>query len=276
MDQDFKDQERIYQYLQGTLKGPELSQFKADLQTNKALEEELAFSQAMMMTLKNKEALAVNHQLKGIISSKTIEPDFDALKEFETTEGLEDIPEQKSIQDKNWGKGLIGGALGLIVLTIFLSIFSGIWNPFLTNKAANPLVLPHLVPFENVISADAINNPVIEKGMAAYASENYVAAIPLLQNYLQDNKDANVRFYLGISHLLNLEAEKAIPILERTVDTSVPPMLEVAKWYLALAYIEAGQIPAARVTLIALQGTAVYEAKATALLLALENKNIQQ
>lgn len=275
MDQDFENQERIYQYLQGDLKGKDLKQFQDDLKTNKSLAEELNFSQSMFVTLKNKEALAIKQQLKQIISTKNIEPDFDALKEFESLDNptLEDKINKQS--NNRFGKGLLGGLFSIGLLTIFSLSFFGIWNPFTTTKATNPLVSPHLIQFENVISANATNNPALDQGMSAYTDADYATAIPILQRYLQNNKDPNVLLYLGLSHLLNSAADKAIPILERTVDTSLPPMLSVAKWYLALAYIEAEQLPAARVSLMELQNIPDYEPRATALLNALAESSIQ-
>ena len=266
MDQDFKNQERIHEYLQGDLKGGDLKSFQEDLKKDAALQEDLAFSEAMITTLKNKEIVAVNHQLKTIIGGKTIEPDFDALKEFEGG--------NSSSGSSSFGKWLLGGILGIGLLTIGL-FASGLLNPFTSNEPPNPLVLPHLVPFENVISANGANNPNLEKGMTAYENGDYTNVIPSLSTYLQDTYDPNVQFYLGLSHLLNKEATIAIPLLERVVDTALPPVLSVAKWYLALAYIETGQLPAAKVSLTELQSNPDYKNKATALLNALDNQLLQ-
>ena len=266
MDQDFKNQERIHEYLQGELKGANLKAFQEDLKNDAQLQEDLAFSQAMMTTLKNKEIVAANHQLNNSISGKTLEPDFEALKEYEKT-----INNSGSSSSSKW---LLGGMLGLSVLVIGL-LASGLFSPFTSNEPTNPLVLPHLVPFENVIRASADISPDLEKGMAAYENSNYSGAISSLSTYLKDSYDPNVQFYLGLAHLLNEEAAVAVPLLERVVDTSEPPILTMSKWYLTLAYIEDGQIPAAKVILQELQTNPDFADKATTLLNDLNNQPLQ-
>jgi len=257
MDQDFKNQERIHEFLQGDLKGAALKAFQADLRKDANLQEDLAFSRAMMTTLKNKEILAANHQLKTIIAGKTITPDFDALKEFEGG--------GSSSGGGSIGKWLLGGMLGISLLAIGL-FASGIFTPFTSNETSNHLVVSHLVPFENVISIAGESSPNLEKGMAAYENGDYITAIPLFNAYLKKAYDPNVQFYLGLSHLLNQESAIAIPLLERVVDTSAPPVLSVAKWYLSLAYIEEGQIPAAKVSLQELQANPDYTDRAITIL----------
>jgi len=257
MDQDFKNQERIQDYLQGNLKDNDLKSFQADLKKDAALREDLAFSQAMMTTLKNKELVGVNHQVKTIADGTTIKPDFDALKEFEGG--------NINGSSNSLGKWLLGGMLGLGLLFLGL-LASGIFNPFTSNEPTNPLVVQHLVPFENVISIDGETNPSLEKGMTAYANKDYPGAIKDLGAHLNNAYDPNVQFYLGLSHLLNKEASIAIPLLERVVDTSAPPVLSVAQWYLSLAYIETEQISAAIMSLEELQANPDYTDKATELL----------
>ncbi len=265
MDQDFKNQERIHEFLQGDLKGAALKAFQADLKKDANLQEDLAFSRAMMTTLKNKEILATNQQLKTIIGEKPITPDFDALKEFEGS--------GSSNGSSSFGKWLLGGILGISLLTIGLFI-SGIFTPFTSNEPSNPLVVSHLVPFENVISVDGESSPNLEKGMIAYENGDYTTAIALFNANLKKAYDPNVQFYLGLSHLLNQESTIAIPLLERVVDTSAPPVLSVAKWYLSLAYIEGGQIPAAKVSLQELQANPDYKDRATTILSSI-NQSLQ-
>ena len=100
MDQDYTNQEKIHEFLNGELSEEEVAKFKLELTGNTELQEELAFSKDLFFTLKNKEAIALNSQLKNITAANAIEPDFEALKEFEAV--------NKGATNRGFNKWLLG------------------------------------------------------------------------------------------------------------------------------------------------------------------------
>ena len=265
MDQDFQNQEKIHQYLQGELSAEEKNQFEKELASNPNLKEEFSFSKAMLLLVKNKELVATNQQLKTIIANKPIEPDFSALEEYESSTRIDEGG--KSGFSMNWILG------GLVLLSLALITIFSIQNVWFDNEAIPAMVQPHLVPFENVINTD--ENTTLQEGMAAYTHADYDKAIEYFTNHQKESYDPNVQFYLGITQLLNKNPQKAVPTLERAVDSTAPPVQEAAQWYLALAYISNDQIPAAKSVLQTLQYNPIYENKATEMLQELEDTMIQ-
>lgn len=261
MDQDYTDQEKIHQFLNDELSEEEVKKFKLELQGNPDLQEELAFSKDLMFTLRNKEEIAINEQLKNISATTTIEPDFEALNQFEIA--------RKGDTSGGFNKWLLGGALGIALLIAGLFLL----NPNASNSSnarvatvAEQLVQTYVVPYGIQINVDQNGVSPFDKGIRAYEQKDYTAATQYLEKHLKDAYDSNAQFYLGLSYLLNNKIADSVGALERTVDTATPPILEVAQWYLTLAYIKNGQIPNAKVLLNVLKTTPDYEEKATNLL----------
>lgn len=260
MDQDYTNQEKIHQFLNGELDAQEIKAFKLELERNPELQEELAFSKDLLFTLKNKEAIALSTQIKSLASSNSIEPDFEALKE------LENIPSTKSTVGFN--KWLLGGLLGVAMLFtgLFLFLPDAQKGNVQLATTAEQLAQKHVVPFGIQINVDQNGTTSFDKGIQAYEQKNYLTASQHLEQHLKKNYDSNAQFYLGLSYLLNNKTVDAIGALERTVDTATPPILEVAQWYLALAYIKNEQVPNAKNLLNNLTTNEEYGERATNLL----------
>ncbi len=85
------------------------------------------------------------------------------------------------------------------------------------------------------------------KAMEPYARGTWAAALPLLTEASRlDPKDARSAFYEGACALLVGRAEQGIDSFRRVVALGETPYLEEARFYLAKAYLGAGDLQAAR------------------------------
>ncbi|MCG3190798.1 MAG: hypothetical protein DIJKHBIC_00018 [Thermoanaerobaculia bacterium] len=101
--------------------------------------------------------------------------------------------------------------------------------------------------------------------MDAYARQDWEGALPgLIVASKLEPESAQVLFYLGATHLLAGDVDKAISTLSRAVALGEGPYLEESRFYLGKAYLRAGNVPAAReefARVVQLQGPRQQEAK---------------
>jgi tetratricopeptide (TPR) repeat protein len=83
--------------------------------------------------------------------------------------------------------------------------------------------------------------------MAAYQRSEFASAAEQLQDLadLKRGDGARVRFYLGVSQLLDGRALEAISSLREAAELGDEAVTESSRYYLAFAYLKGDQVPAA-------------------------------
>ena len=119
------------------------------------------------------------------------------------------------------------------------------------------IVLPPYTPSRlRAVGSEA--QRVFQEAMVAYAAGNCTGALPGLQRAVSlDGSLLQTRFYLAACELHEARAKEAVPNLERVIAAGESPYLEDARFLLAQARIEQGDVEGARQELrrvIALQG----------------------
>ena len=219
--QSFENQDKIQRFVNGELSGGEMSEFESELKSNEGLKEEVRFSNNLNFTLQNKEVFEVNDIYKKSISELNIEPDYEALKEYGgDSSGF------------SFYKIILSSVvlLGLILGGMFATD-SGIFAP----SEAQLLADNYLTPFENIINAPEPG--LLKNGMDAYDQKDWKNASKYLSDYLKNNDDPQVRFFLSVSQLFDNQDDKALNGLLGITDSQNFPQSEV-QWYLALAYLK--------------------------------------
>lgn len=96
----------------------------------------------------------------------------------------------------------------------------------------------------------ATDAPAFAEGMVAYRRGDYAAAIAQWEPLRQDSaRSDTLDYYLGISHLAERQFTEAEPLLRAVATNEASPYQTEATWYLALGYLRAGRLDAARVWL---------------------------
>jgi len=125
--------------------------------------------------------------------------------------------------------------------------------------------------------------PLWESGMQHYQDGNYEdAAHDLNQavNLLALNPDPdsehytvldNAQVYLGVSHLLSDQEEKAVATLKVAAQSQMKPVQQKALWYLAQAYLVGEQPEDALAVLEQLQNSPVFKVHAANLMVKINN-----
>lgn len=108
-----------------------------------------------------------------------------------------------------------------------------------------------------------------QQALMAYNQRDYQKAIEYFQHIDADSLQETATFYQANAHLALANSHAAIPLLQKLTTTNNYFQYQ-SRWYLALAYLDEGDIQSARVLLKAL-GTesGSYQAEADRILLSL-------
>jgi tetratricopeptide (TPR) repeat protein len=105
----------------------------------------------------------------------------------------------------------------------------------------------------------------IREGIEYYQNKDYAKAIPIFQDYLENNTEASdyfkIEFYLAVSYLGQGETERSTALLEELVQNNNAAIKEDATWYLSLAYTTIGETEAAKQQLESLVESTKYAVK---------------
>jgi tetratricopeptide (TPR) repeat protein len=155
-----------------------------------------------------------------------------------------------------WAAGLL--AVVALVIVVFITgrvddrgaDLAARWTP-----SAHPYVASEL-------RAGAEGEP-FRRGMELYQAARYREAAEWLERALQlTPSDAEIHFYLGVTHLMAGDSRKAIGSLETATDLA--PSSALFRWYLAQARLQAGDIVSAEQALervVEMAGDSVPEAR---------------
>jgi tetratricopeptide (TPR) repeat protein len=234
-------QNDIQEYIKGGLNGEALKQFEANMKADKALAEEVDFYRKINFTMKHNNVITMNKTLSKIRQSTEIHPDFDIDPTF--------LP-----KNNTWKWWTVG------VLTVSLIGAFFLWQKQVTNshiseaKATSSEILHSMSAFENVIGLDAADKSPLAQGMKFYDAGLYADAIPLLKtHYQRQPTDDFGKLYLAISYLMTDQSDKAVTLLEPMSNSSDVELSDAAKWHLALALTQQGELEKAKTLFWALQ-----------------------
>ena len=116
-------------------------------------------------------------------------------------------------------------------------------------------------------ASNSNENALITNGIRAYSSKDYDGSLLYFEKYLDENENAEMAFYAGLSALEANQLQKAVDYLTVARINSEAYYLE-ATWYLALAYLKRNESEEARIILteLAKQNDDYYNKKAETLL----------
>ena len=127
-----------------------------------------------------------------------------------------------------------------ILIVVIISVY------LLVRPGANQrLYAAFYEPDPGLVTAMSSSNSEYEfdRGMVDFKTGNYKTAIERWQPLLKDRQGSDtLNYFIGSAYLALNEADMAIPKLEIVSQNPGSMFLDDANWYLALAYIQKGQI----------------------------------
>ncbi len=226
-DNNFNSEERIRKFLKNEMSSEEAKNFKGDLDNDEQLRNNLQSFQDRSFVFEHQELFAISKQIKESVQGIELEPDGNFEWPGEKRKEIVENPSPKLLHGwPAWGLGVL-----LLLLGAASIYFLGI------KKDANLQYQTYAQPMEVLLVLD--EDDPLTAGMQAYSSGDFQQSASLLESQLSTQANPFAQIYLGISYLLNGQAERAIPTLEEI--QSIPPLHSAANWYLALALLEVGR-----------------------------------
>lgn len=220
---DGKEEEKLWNYLSGKQTDEEKRLFLLHLADNDELKEEMAVSLVRHYgRLKLKEKLEEVHK------------------------SLPDIVDHRSKRIWYWQMAAVVLILLLPTCLFFFWEDQRIWQENLFNHVFKPYGTADLL---NAAKQDSSLEHVWNEAMRYYEAGSYARAIPLLMqlNGQDITPSSHYSFYLGVAYLglSPPETEKAIESLQRVLAIN-KELSQQARWYIALAYWQQGDIDIAK------------------------------
>lgn len=137
----------------------------------------------------------------------------------------------------------------ILTIAASLAIIIFTWQYFIVtedNPASRNLFSEYFEPYPMVLSqrseADTAGHAaLINQAVQEYANGNYSSAANAFHQLMDIHaENISYRFYIGLSLLGSNKGSEAIEILEEMLQTKGHLFTEQSRWYLALAYISAG------------------------------------
>ena len=239
-------EEKIFAFINGTLRGQEQQDFEHDMQADTALREAVKFAFDLQIALKHAGTIAFIAQMQEVGKQYVLKPDWEGYaKDVE--------PLLKKAGGQHIWIGVFVTGLLLVACGIW---FWGYWQPN-QQQQERQQALEQLTewgfktPYPNIISTDNAN---MSAALALYEGKDYANAAIALRRL--GTAIPNIVFYQGISLMLqtppNLqEAEAAFRVVaeEKNDNLNAP-----AQWYLAICLIRQNKIEEARKVLDILRG----------------------
>jgi len=154
-----------------------------------------------------------------------------------------------------------------IVLGIGLSIGAYFWlsqpTQFTPPEAPANRIIVYLQPYPSPAGTLSVDEPQLT-AYAAYDNGIYAEAIPLLEREFAGSGDSLLLFYKGIACLQTNDPASAIALFSRFMGSATIPQ-DDNRWFLALAYVQAGREEAAFELLQTLKSSPVRSGDAAAL-----------
>lgn len=230
----------------------EVQALQVETAQSSELMEEMLFSKKLVQTLQNRELFEVNDLVGSIIANQALQ------------------------KQPARGRNLFAFLSAILLLGL---VGSGVYvagnqfNWWSIDSNLQSISNTFITPLENTIFVEDGNYVMqtLRSGMEAYDAKDYTTAVTRLQAYYDKTKDANGGLYLGITHLLLKDAQKAVTLLQPVSLQLDGPAREAANWYLALGYLQLNEEQNSIDILRDLSAGIFYKDKATQLLEQLKN-----
>ncbi len=108
---------------------------------------------------------------------------------------------------------------------------------------SNIIYASHFTPYD-LTFGNRGNEDLLTSASIAYAQKDYTQALELFAAAAPNNEDAKIALAQGISRMALAQFDQAIPVLAAFVED--PLYGAQCRWYLALAYLQSEQKPAAK------------------------------
>ena len=136
-----------------------------------------------------------------------------------------------------------------VIILLTLTFTTNIFNKKITGKQlfANNYTF---TPSDYTVRSETTNNTDLAKALLQYNNHNFKSAIKIFNSILTKTPDNSVaKFYLALSYIEQNNIEKAIPNLKELADNKTNLYNDQAKWYLALCYLNINKTDDASVLL---------------------------
>jgi len=237
-------EKEIHNYIQGKMSVAETKAFEATIATDKSLEEAVNFQKQIKIVYENKATIDYYSDLK------------------ERTKDIKIESYSAGTSENTW---FSGKSLFLSLGTVAILALLGWWlmKGATISHPLHDLSQEYLVPFEQVVSTGSDTKSQLYKGLIAYENNDYNKAIIALKASEQkDGKDKYTSFYLALSHLMNQDAQQALPILANLLRLNDPTYNDDFKWYTVLTYLLLEDETNAKLLLLELEDSKKYRDKA--------------
>ncbi|RME08936.1 MAG: hypothetical protein D6816_05020 [Bacteroidetes bacterium] len=232
---------RIDKYLSGQMEADEKRAFEQELDTNKALAEELALQKDMNRFLQKRRR---REALKGELDSLGSEY-FGAKAEQGRVVSM--------VGRRRWALGIAATLLVLVVA--WFALRPSLYEQY---AAHPPLAL---------VEKSGADARTLAEAEQAFNKGDYRKALPILQEYVANNPDDDlVKVYLGIAKMEIGETPEAREIFSSLATSNSPEIRDFAVWNLALSFLKDGNKEACRKVLQSIPEESGYYQKAKDLL----------
>ncbi|MEM9548902.1 MAG: hypothetical protein AAGA77_23150 [Bacteroidota bacterium] len=243
--------DQIDAYLQGQLKGDELSSFLKEVAENEELRRELDIQKAIQEGIEHKNNQDVRNRLNQISA------------EFDSPE------KEAKVVSVGWGR--IVSSIAAVLLLCFAAYFL-----FDRTSDTGAIYAKHFHPSELTItrSTDVDAELVILKEL--YNTQNYENALPLFEQVINaDPSASNLRLAYGNALMKCMKMDLASAQFEYIITIKDPLYIDQARWYLALVELNEGNLVDCRALLQRLGGDTESDYHSEALRLLDELKNVE-
>lgn len=214
-------EERIQNYLLGTMTETDRRAFEKNIQQNKELATEIQERQEIQFVIKNEKQIEIDQLVQEVITENPLPTDHNPGN-----------PPSSGPSGFNWF-WLLGTVL---MVAIGLGLYQ--WNTAAPDIDVSQVLEEYLRPSENILQLEEGAIDPVNLGMQAYDAQQYEEAIPFLERYLANTPDETIQLYLAVSYLYTNQTNNAIRLLNSLQSLNDPVVSEEATWYLGLAYLQ--------------------------------------
>lgn len=231
-------------------------------------EQRLAFEQQFSDDKELQDEIKLNNELSDLLNNERLSMFLDAVHET----------------DKNWPTERRNSAISMyakialsVAASLIIIIFT--WQYYFsagTDPVEGHLFAAYFEPYQMLLSQRSADGTaghatLFNKAVRDYAGGNFSSAAAAFRQ-LGDTEPENIsfKFYYALSLMDSGNAKEAKEILEEILNTEGHLFTEQSRWYLALAYILAGDEVKASQLLQAIKPGAFYYNKSLELLAELE------
>jgi len=241
----------INRYINNELNAEELLAFEALLQKDKALQEKINFHKDIDAVLFEKMAPVKEFKEEEALLKPSLNElgDHFFLQDKKADAKREEI---RKIEPSNEAKpktGIVKRLIPFAALAAAAAVLLFVISPWKSNLTNPQLASSHFQPFDlEYIMNTKDNLTLYDQAKKEYHSENYQAALPLLNQYLESNQNSPKALLAKGSTEFELnQLDNAIKSFKLASSNS--SFRAIANWYIALTYLKKDDNQAAKTAL---------------------------